>query len=499
MNVTKSFSLKFLLLFPIVLNCTFCHFTSVEINQDTEITTTVLQDIANEFFLKQNIEFEIISYFKVGLNTADVINSFISKLSPAICYKLRNEIDFSSMLHGVLFRPVFMFIESLENYQKVNQEICEVFRHSDQPIIHIIYIPDLTLERLKMALTSPYYFSGCRSLDVFSEGSLIHGFFVLNESDSVFVVTVEWFSDSKCNEAHLKVLNKFNKSTMTWASKLKYYEKFTTFHGCKLILAVPHVQHDGTCYFPSLYAKLLTDKSPVPKVIGYEVHGIVNEVFKLAARFLNYTVAYQIGHISPKIMSKFTSDEIMLLEINGTIQFPHLLFFLSYPVVLTRHVKYSHSVVYIESYYVATPAEPYTPYEKLLLPFDKWTWFMIILTFLVTFLIIFIVNLMSNKTRNLVYGFQVKNPFWNVVSIFFGISQTRLPVEHFPRFILTLFIAFCLIFRTCYQNKLFEFMTSEPRKPPPGSFAEMLDRNYTIFIDHPNPEDVGIAYAEAEM
>ena len=129
---------------------------------------------------------------------------------------------------------------------------------------------------------------------------------------------------------------------------------------------------------------------------------------------------------------------------------------------------------------LVTPADAYTPYEKLVLPFDLLTWILLVTTFAVTFLTIFIINRLPRTARAFVYGNKITNPAWNVASIFFGISQTKLPSEHFSRFILILFIFFCLIFRTCFQSKSFEFLTSEPRRPPPKSVEDLLERNYTI-------------------
>ena len=127
-----------------------------------------------------------------------------------------------------------------------------------------------------------------------------------------------------------------------------------------------------------------------------------------------------------------------------------------------------------------TPAEKYSAYEKLFLPFDLQTWLLLTLTFILTFLSIFIVNRLSKSARSLVYGHRVETPIWNVIRIFFGISQTKLPSQNFPRFILILFIYFCLIFRTCFQSKFFEFMTSVPRRDPPKTIQDVIERNYTV-------------------
>jgi hypothetical protein len=77
----------------------------------------------------------------------------------------------------------------------------------------------------------------------------------------------------------------------------------------------------------------------------------------------------------------------------------------------------------------------------------------------------------------------VINPAYNALGIFFGISQLRLPRESFSRFVLLLYIWFCLIFRTCYQSMMFEFMTSDMRKPMPESIDDLRKMNYTIVVD----------------
>ncbi|KAG5671226.1 hypothetical protein PVAND_001435 [Polypedilum vanderplanki] len=74
------------------------------------------------------------------------------------------------------------------------------------------------------------------------------------------------------------------------------------------------------------------------------------------------------------------------------------------------------------------------------------------------------------------------NPIYNVVAIFMGISQLRLPNESFSHSIWLIFILFCLIIRTCWQSKMFEFMTSNMRKPLPESIDDLKKMNYTIMV-----------------
>jgi hypothetical protein len=135
-----------------------------------------------------------------------------------------------------------------------------------------------------------------------------------------------------------------------------------------------------------------------------------------------------------------------------------------------------------------TPSEKYSPYEKFFLPFDLPTWILLFFTFIMTFGSIFMINHLSKSVQNLIYGQNIETPIWNVISIFFGISQTKLPNKNFSRFILIIFIYFCLIFRTCFQSKFFEFMTSEPRLPPPKNIEELIERNYTTYAMYSTAE-----------
>ncbi|KAG5679800.1 hypothetical protein PVAND_009338 [Polypedilum vanderplanki] len=90
----------------------------------------------------------------------------------------------------------------------------------------------------------------------------------------------------------------------------------------------------------------------------------------------------------------------------------------------------------------------------------------------------------QNRSQVLVYGHGVKIPSLNVVGTFFGIGQTKLPDLSFSRFILMIFILFCLIIRTAYQGVLFELMTSQPRRPEPKDIQGLIDQNYTVLVWH---------------
>lgn len=107
---------------------------------------------------------------------------------------------------------------------------------------------------------------------------------------------------------------------------------------------------------------------------------------------------------------------------------------------------------------ILTTGEPYTSFEKLLLPLDTETWILTILFFICGFIVIIIVKSRSEIVRNFVFGANVYNPMFNMMIAFFGQGQMTLPGRNFSRYILIIFILFSLIIRTGYQGLQFELM-----------------------------------------
>src|SRR5690349_9717611 len=117
------------------------------------------------------------------------------------------------------------------------------------------------------------------------------------------------------------------------------------------------------------------------------------------------------------------------------------------------------------------------------MPFDFFTWALIASTFVASFSTILILYFVKRSIRDFIIGSNVMAPSLNVVQIFFGISQAVLPRRNFARYLTMLFILFCLIIRTAWQGKMYEFMQKDIRKPEIQTINEILGQNFTFFID----------------
>jgi len=72
----------------------------------------------------------------------------------------------------------------------------------------------------------------------------------------------------------------------------------------------------------------------------------------------------------------------------------------------------------------------------------------------------------------------------SIFRTFCGVGDKKLPKGSFARILLILFIFWCLVVRTAYQGKLFEFTTSAIRKPEIMSLEELRNKNFTLFVSN---------------
>jgi hypothetical protein len=105
-----------------------------------------------------------------------------------------------------------------------------------------------------------------------------------------------------------------------------------------------------------------------------------------------------------------------------------------------------------------------------------------LVTFGVGLLVIFIINYKLKSVKNFVFGKNVKSPVMNMAVAIFGLQQTVLPARNFSRFILMMFLIFCLVNRNVYQGALYLFLQSDGRHKDIKSVDEMEERNFNYYV-----------------
>jgi hypothetical protein len=285
-------------------------------------------------------------------------------------------------------------------------------------------------------------FIGNASIDYLAQNGLDQNqqnFIRVVNGTTVDFVTSFRFSPGNCNVNVYKTTNQFSTDTMRWQSPTFFPEKYRNFHNCSLSLA----------HWPQLTYYVDRSASFV--------------LFEQLAQNLNFRIKRDDLPSSPD-------------NINGydLIEFYHF-----------QHIGYLFfefsSAIFDDFLTFTIPAgEPYSQLEKMFLMFDKETWICIGVTLAGSLLVIQVINCMSIQVQRFVFGRDVRTPTLNVANIFLNGSQIRLPGRNFARFILTLFIIWALIIRTCYQSELYKNLQTDMRRPRVKTIDEMNEKNFTL-------------------
>lgn len=257
-----------------------------------------------------------------------------------------------------------------------------------------------------------------------------YSYFLIESKNRVSLKTFEWWTEKACNQPQLVAINFYNKTSAKWSKNMKIPPKFMNFHNCTLTTQ--------SSIFQTYIHTFAKENNALDIHSGISISTKMCEIvddkfFKIIAHYGNFT---------PFRPSPFTPTSSIAYNLYYGKQTPRY---------VTAHCSsLFDSVKFIILY---SPTEPYSNYEKMVMPFDKLTWMFLGVTFGMAFIMIFFMNLLPRKLKDIVYGTNVKMPSFNVIGTFFGIGQTKLPDNNFARIILMSFIIFCLIFRTCYQGR----------------------------------------------
>ncbi|CAO1440634.1 unnamed protein product [Diamesa serratosioi] len=76
----------------------------------------------------------------------------------------------------------------------------------------------------------------------------------------------------------------------------------------------------------------------------------------------------------------------------------------------------------------------------------------------------------------------IRNHYFNIMLLFVGGTQHIIPQRNFSRFLLMMFLLFCLVQRTIYQGYLFHFLQSDNRAKEVSTIDEMIENNFDFYL-----------------
>ncbi|KAG5670248.1 hypothetical protein PVAND_000525 [Polypedilum vanderplanki] len=464
----------------------FCNEINCKSQKLNSVTKAIL-DIIYEFYIFKNINFDFLLYGESSSHINDLINEVTKHLNEnAIPINLVNIIEIDKWNHKMNNSAV-IFIKSKEMLTKLHHHVSIVKKHSADMQLRslepklfkfLVYIEEIkSIEELRDAI-SKYN----TALMVRPPNLKYFEFFITVDEFTVNLTANVVFTEKQCGIFEQKLLNSFDKSSQKWNKKLENFDLFKNFHGCLFTFIVEYARSFYVENHREIYHLLQTDSEKFQTVIqdkNLKFGGFTSEILEIMSKKKNFS--YHCTLLNTRGGDKiifYGTKNYKTLGLNSAV--------LGFgPIERSRsHYHYSLPFGHSDYYYLVTPNDLYTNYEKLIFPFDFTSWMIILLIFGISFVIILCLHFCPKWIKNRIIGKDVKNPGFNTLGIFFGISQVKLPSETLSRLILFIFICFCLIIRTCYQSMMFEFMTSDMRRPLPVSIEDLRKMNYTIVVQH---------------
>ncbi|KAG5668378.1 hypothetical protein PVAND_016318 [Polypedilum vanderplanki] len=434
-------------------------FILFQISSATESISTAISDVILKFHPKYSRKLEIILYGENSQHLKDILDEVQRKLKkiPKI---LRNIEDTNQWNHQLKDSSLIL-IKSVENLKIFNRKALLDNLTPNPDLKFFIYCESATYTSIQTVAAQIFLGHSSAHISEFE-------YFIINDNkyNQIAVQTFQYFSKKNCN--HPKIINVgyFDKIKQKWI-KLSKIDKYKNLFNCELTIGIP------PNYENSIFYKRLDPLNN--KIIPM---GIQEDLIKILSQINNFRYSYKKLNIGQtpndfaKIVAHMETDE------------PFVIFSLKSMDHMGRFEIQITSVFFsTKTVFLITPGELYTPYEKLLLPFDFDTWMLLIFTFTSALSIIFIMNRLTKTIQQIVFGKKVQTPSLNVIGTFFGIGQLREPDNNFGRLLLINFLLFCLVIRNAYQGVMFEMMTKEMRRPEAQTFENLWENNFDVYYD----------------
>ncbi|EAT45394.1 AAEL003329-PA [Aedes aegypti] len=110
--------------------------------------------------------------------------------------------------------------------------------------------------------------------------------------------------------------------------------------------------------------------------------------------------------------------------------------------------------------------QPYSPIEKLLRPFERTVWMVLVGQLISIAFLMLCLKFASDNVRNFIYGEGNQTALLNLFNVVYSGGLHIFPRRNFARTLLVLWIVHCFVLRTVYQGLLFRYLQDDSSHSP---------------------------------
>lgn len=438
-HIVLNMRLEILLFFLIqsTRKCFSKRLTSLETSFNNNTVATAIKEIILNHYIEQKIRFDII-YAKENSDRLSVlVNEILSDQT------VKNSIKLERLYKEQykLSQSAILLFETYQSLIRFNKNVTLTNSHA-QVLNFLVFCAEALPKKVAMVKSKILHFE-----------SILR----LAQNGSLKLIRYNMFTKSAFLKPQPIELNRFSSLTMKW-ERSTYFDSEMNFFGCQLTIDFPVLRKP--------YTNIVNSTDGTEQQAGF-LYDFMEEL----AKFYNFRTIYNTFDILKFDLKKAMTKVQFRLETRKL----H-----SYYIYNKRNIAPLH--IMTSEVLIVPPSGLYSPFEKLILPFDLETWIWILIFFGIGFLTVFVIYRCPRKIQQFVFGLNISTPSMNLTGTFFGIGQIALPGRNFSRYILMMFILFCLIIRTAYQGKMFEILQKDLRKPEIQTIDELFEKNITVLL-----------------
>lgn len=288
---------------------------------------------------------------------------------------------------------------------------------------------------------------------------------VQERNEKVLVFSFLPFTTKICNNTSPIIIKEFENGKLLKTDKNFYSKKFNNLHNCPIRVGVTQNK-------PYIFKK---ESKGLIKLSGREIDLVkeLSRVLKFKAEFVyvNESGSLHANGSATGTFKMLMENKVDLILGNNNLKPNRLQFIENSTPYITSQISF-----------LIPPGQPLTSFERLFSPLRMKVWICMFVYFLFGMIVIFIIKRQSRNVSNFVFGENVHNPYMNMLNAIFGGSQKVEPSRNFSRFLLMMFLAFCLILRTLYCGSLYRFLQADIHHLEVESIDEMLRKDFKFYV-----------------